>query len=318
MQSLAGIFRRRSGALMLGAIVALSVAPAAAWAWGAEGHRIPGLVASDLLTPKARIRLNQLIPNADLADIALYMDINRPDLAAAIPGSDKWHYDNEPVCKIRSYAEYCPNGDCASNKIPVYFKVLSDPASSAEAKVQAIRFLVHMIGDIHQPLHAADDDDLGANLKFVLMPDAIFNPPAEAMPPRRLHAVWDSDLVKLTTRGTREADYAKQLLARYRDSNIAGWQSGTVRDWMKESWTLSSTITYGKLPGFACGQEWPASQTAPQRLTQAYVDASLEPIPAQLAKAGARIAWVLNTALDPQASTAQASGTDNAIPADAP
>ena len=306
MQSLAGVISRSSGAVMLCAIAAVSAAPAVVWAWGAEGHRITGLVATDLLTPKARIRLNQLIPNADLADIALYMDINRQDLAAAIPGSDKWHYDNEPVCKTKSYAQYCPNGDCASSKIPVFFKILSDPASTPEAKVQAIRFLVHMIGDIHQPLHAADDEDLGANLKFVLMPDAIFNPPTDVVPPRRLHAVWDSDLVKLTTRGSSEADYAKQLLARYRDGNIAAWQAGTVRDWMKESWTLSRTVTYGKLPGFVCGREWPSSQAAPQRLTQAYVDAALEPIPAQLAKAGARIAWVLNTALD--ADPAAAAG----------
>ncbi|HEX9389892.1 MAG TPA: S1/P1 nuclease [Usitatibacteraceae bacterium] len=310
MQSSAGILRRCAAIAMLGAVALVSAAPASLWAWGAEGHRITGLVAAELLTPKARLRLNQLIPGADLADIALYMDINRQDLATAIPGSDKWHYDNEPVCKTKTYAEYCPNGDCASSKIPVYFKVLTDPASSAEARVQAIRFLVHMIGDIHQPLHAADDNDQGANLKFVSMPDA----PAD-LPPRRLHAVWDSDLVKLTTRGSSEADYARQLLARFGDSNIAAWQSGTVRDWMKESWTLSSTVTYGKLPGFVCGQEWLSSPAAPQRLTQAYVDAALEPIPAQLAKAGARIAWVLNTALEagPSVAGAAAAAPDAAF-----
>ena len=300
MRLFSGVVKRGSGgasAIMLCAIVLASAAAftsTRAGAWGAEGHRISGLVATELLTPTARIRLNQLIPNADLADIALYMDINRQELATQIPGSDKWHYDNESVCKTRAYDNYCPNGDCASSKIPVYVRILSDPASTAEAKVQAIRFLAHMIGDIHQPLHAADDEDLGANLKFVLMPDA----PADALPPRRLHAVWDSDLVKLTTRGSSEADYARRLLVRYRDSHIAGWQGGTVRDWMKESFTLSTALTYGKLPGFTCGVEWPSSQIAPRRLTQAYVDASLVPIPAQLAKAGARIAWVLNTALD--------------------
>jgi hypothetical protein len=225
------------------------------------------------------------------------MDINRQELSASIPGSEKWHYDNQPVCKVKSYAEYCPNGDCASARIPVYFKILSDPRSSDEAKVQAIRFLVHMLGDIHQPLHAADDEDLGGNLKFVLMPDA--PEPVEGRPPRRLHGVWDSDLVKLSLRGSSEADYARNLLATYRDQEIAGAQSGSVRDWMKESWVLSSSVVYAKLPGFRCGGEWPSSPAVPQRLSAEYVDAALLPIPVQLAKAGARIAWVLNTALDP-------------------
>ena len=298
-------------AVALGSAAAFT--PGRVAAWGAEGHRITGLVATDLLTAKARIRLNQLMPNADLAEIALYMDINRQELATLIPGSDKWHYDNEPVCKTKTYAQYCPNGDCASNKIPVYAKRLSDPAASAEEKVQAIRFLVHMIGDIHQPLHAADDDDLGANLKFVLMPDAVFNTPTDSLPPRRLHAVWDSDLVKLSTRGSSETDYAKLLLTRYGGSDVGAWQASTVRDWMKESFTLSRNITYGKLPGFTCGAEWPSSQISPRRQTQAYVDAAVVPIPAQLAKAGARIAAVLNAGLDPDAASASAPVPDAAF-----
>ncbi len=301
MRPIADGFKRCANFLAIVGLALAVLLPESGWAWGAEGHRVTGLVASELLTPKARLRLNQLIPNSDLADIAIYMDVNRQDLAIAIPGSDKWHYDNEPVCKTKTYAEYCPDGNCASSKIPVFFKVLADPASSDQARAQAIRFLVHMIGDIHQPLHAADDEDLGANLKFVTMPDA----PAD-LPPRRLHAVWDSDLVKLITRGRSEPDYARQLLGAYDDKQIAAWQTGSIRDWMKESWTLSSTITYGKLPGFSCGQPWPSSQAAPQALTRGYVDAALEPIPAQLAKAGARIAWVLNTALDPKPSAAVA------------
>ena len=277
----------------------IMAAPTAAFAWGAEGHRVTGLVAADLLTPKARLRMNQLMPGADLADIALYMDINRRELSEQIPGSDKWHYDNQPVCKIKPYAEYCAGGNCASAQIPVYFAVLGNTAATQEARVQALRFLVHMVGDIHQPLHAADDDDLGANLKFVLVPGNDMQ--------RRLHSVWDSDLVKLAIRGQSEADYARSLLTRYREKEIPQWQQangiavGTaiaVSAWMNESYELSKNITYAKLPNFACGKDWPSSLTAPVMLPQTYMDAAGEVIGPQLAKAGARIASLINLALD--------------------
>ncbi len=278
----------------------LAVAPTSVLAWGAEGHRITGLVATDLLTPKARIRLNQLMPGADLADISLYMDDKRRELAIEIPASDKWHYDNQPVCEAKPYSDYCRNGNCASAQIPIYFKVLSNAEATTEARVQALRFLVHMVGDIHQPLHAADDGDLGGNLKFVLIPDNDF--------PRRLHGVWDSDLVKLAMRGQSEADYAKALVGRYRANEIPLWQSGMsaglidvkvdVKSWMNESYLLSKNTTYAKLDLFECGKPWQSSLTVPTPLSKTYMDASGETIAPQLAKAGARIAWVINQALD--------------------
>lgn len=289
----------RTRLLILIFTLLIMTAPTAAFAWGAEGHRVTGLVAADLLTPKARLRMNQLMPGADLADIALYMDINRRELTEQIPGSDKWHYDNQPVCKIKPYAEYCAGGNCASAQIPVYFKVLGNTAATQEARVQALRFLVHMVGDIHQPLHAADDDDLGGNLKFVLVPGNDMQ--------RRLHSVWDSDLVKLAIRGQSEADYARSLLTRYREKEIPQWQQvngvavGTaiaVSAWMDESYELSKNITYAKLPQFACGKDWPSSLTAPVMLPQTYMDAAGEVIGPQLAKAGARIASLINLALD--------------------
>ena len=284
---------------IVAAVAIFASTPATVFAWGAEGHRITGLVAAELLTAKARIRLNQLMPGADLTDIALFMDINRRELAEQIPGSDKWHYDNQPVCLSKSYAEYCLHGNCASAQIPVYFKVLSNPAATSEARIQALRFLVHMVGDIHQPLHAADDDDLGGNLKFVLIPDNDL--------PRRLHGVWDSDVVKLALRGQRETDYAKALLARYQAKEIPQWQQwqqgqlgnlADVSSWMKESYQLSKTVTYEKLPNFVCGKPWQSSLTVPFPLPQTYLDVATETVGVQLAKAGARIAWLLNQALD--------------------
>jgi hypothetical protein len=275
--------------VLIGAI--LVFVPRHVLAWGTEGHRVSGIIAQDLLTAKTRIRVNELMGGADLADISLYMDINRKELSEKFPGSEKWHYDNEPVCKTRTYEEYCKNRDCASARIPEMFSTLQDTSASSEKRVMAMRFLVHMVGDIHQPLHAADDDDLGGNLKFVLIPESPMG--------RRLHGVWDTDLVKRALRGASDNDYAQSLLKKHREEDIPAWQTGELRDWMKESHTLSKLVTYSKLPNFACGKEWPSTIVSPVTLPETYLADATETIPTQLAKAGARIAWLLNEALDP-------------------
>jgi hypothetical protein len=264
------------------------MAPNASFAWGSEGHRVSGLIATELLTPRTRIRLNDLIPGADLGDIANYIDLNRTTLSLLIPNSDKWHYDNQPVCQSQTFDEYCPKGECASARIPVLAKILGDFTNPPEIRAMAARFLVHLVSDIHQPLHAADDGDAGANFKNVLLPGAAF--------PRRLHSVWDTDLVRLALRGGSEREYAQLLLSRFRAKEMREWQKSDVRDWMNESYELSKSMTYAKLPSFVCREAWTAT---PVELPQAYVNAAVEAIPTQLAKAGARMAAVLNRALDP-------------------
>lgn len=280
--------------LLLIALLLFNSRPATVWAWGSEGHRVTGLVAGDLLTAKARIRLNQIVPGIDLGEFANKMDVYRDALTLEVPGSEKWHYDNPPICGNRPYADYCPHGNCASSRIPVYLRVLSDTRATQEARAQAAMFLVHIVGDIHQPLHASNDMDLGGNQKNVLPPDTEVA--------RNLHQVWDSDLTKLALRGVSEADFAKQLVRRYRHQEIRGWQRGNVRQWVNESRALSRRVTYGLLPEYTCGVPWPTEKVV--SLPQSYMDTGQEVIPAQLAKAGARIAWLLNRALDSPAPAA--------------
>ncbi|MCY7389299.1 MAG: S1/P1 nuclease [Burkholderiales bacterium] len=280
--------QRIIAALMPLALLVSALLPTATFAWGAEGHRVTGLVAAELLTPRARMRINDLIPGADLGDIANYMDLNRNTLAQLIPNSDKWHYDNQPVCGSASFEEYCPNGECASARVPVLVKILADFTNPPEIRAMAARFLVHIVGDIHQPLHAADDGDAGANFKNILLPGTTNV--------RRLHSVWDSEFVRLTLRGSSEREFAQQLVSRYKAKEVREWQKSDIRDWMNESHELSKSVTYAKLPSFVCREAWTAT---PVELSQAYVNAAIEVIPTQLAKAGTRIAALLNRALDP-------------------
>ena len=271
-------------------LIALSVM-VPAYAWGPDGHRVTGLVAQELLTPKTRIKLNQLMRSmqiGELADFANQMDIFRMALSLEIPNSEKWHYDNRPLCAKKSYEEYCAGGHCASAKIPHYFKLLADEAAPESERARAAMFLVHMVGDIHQPLHTTDDDDLGGNRKNTL-------PPGTDMP-RNLHRIWDSDIVRQALRGIRDTDYAAQLVARYRERDIPNWQSGDATDWMKESYANARDLVYGKLPDFVCGTPWPMEKIV--ALPPSYMNAAADEVPVMLTKAGARMAWLLNRALD--------------------
>jgi S1/P1 Nuclease len=281
--------------LLLAAIVA-PVVPALAW--GPDGHRVSGMVASELLTPKARIRLNHLMQSmqiGELGDFANQMDVFRMALQIEVPNSEKWHYDNRPLCAKKTYEQYCAGGNCASAKIPHFFKLLGDDTQTTEARARAAMFLVHMVGDIHQPLHTTDDDDLGGNRKNTLPPNADM--------PRNLHRVWDSDVVRAALRGIRDSDYAAQLVARYRSREIAQWQSGEVGEWMHESYLLARDVVYGKLPEFTCGTPWPMEKIV--ALPPSYIAAAANEVPTMLAKAGARMAWLLNRALDPAGSPSE-------------
>ena len=271
-------------------------------AWGPDGHRVTGLVAQELLTPKTRLRLNQLMQSmqiGDLADFSNQMDVFRMALSLEVPNSEKWHYDNQPLCAKRSFEQYCAGGHCASAKIPHFFQQLSDESLPTAERARAAMFLVHMVGDIHQPLHAADDDDLGGNRKNTLPPNTDM--------PRNLHRVWDSDLVRQALRGIRDTDYAALLISRYREKEIPKWQSGEVGDWMKESFVNARDLVYAKLPEYSCGTPWPMEKVV--ALPPAYMNAAAEEVPALLTKAGARMAWLLNRALDGGLAKAESPGT---------
>lgn len=274
------------------------LASSPARAWGTEGHRITGYIADSMLTPRARLIANQLLDGESLADASNYMDIYREALKREIPGSDRWHFNNRQVCEDAPLV--CPDGNCASAQIPRQYAILADTTKSKSERQQALRFLIHLVGDIHQPLHAADDNDLGGNRKAVFMPGANF--------PRNLHAVWDSDILKVAFRGRSETDVARDLINAHQ-KKFRGWMRGNVTDWMNESYGLAKRLVYGQIPSFACGELdgkktglldgklWPEE---PQMLKEEYVRGATGVIPVLIAQAGARLGGMLNQALDPR------------------
>ena len=261
--------------------------PRVGHAWGAEGHRMTGYIASAQLSDRTRSEVRKLVGTDDLSSLANFMDQHATELTQQYPNSKQWHYNNRPVCETTdSYPEYCPDGDCATKQIYLWRKTLADDHSMLADRITAVRLLVHMIGDIHQPLHIADNDDRGGNGVWVLAPGQTEN--------LKLHAFWDTTLPRLL-RGTSSVQTFAALLNQQFASSKLSWQKGTVRAWSEESAKIAKDQVYAPLSGFSCGWEDPGTIT----LDQHYLDTAQSIVPEQLAKTGYRIAYVLNKAFDP-------------------
>lgn len=299
----------------VGIASALTAVSMNVFGWGNEGHRIIGLVADNMLTARARIELNALLSGGTLSDATTFVDAYHEALKREVPGSEKWHYDNIPVCGDFVPATHCVDGNCASAQVPRQLAIVADKTRSREDRLMALRFLVHLIGDIHQPLHAADDNDLGGNRKIVFLPTST--------EPRNLHIVWDVDIVKLVLRGNSELEFARQLISTYRN-DFANWLRGNSFQWTADSHLIAKRLVYGKLPGFTCGEVAglktgllngkPWGDT-PLLLTEDYVKGATGVVPNLLARAGARLGGMLNSALDvegAQAKRAALSGAKDA------
>jgi hypothetical protein len=252
-------------------VVAACLATAVpARAWGPAAHRIVARLAADRLEPAAERGVARLLDDRTLADVATWAD----DVRDARPESARWHYVDIPVGRH----EYRPSrdcrpeshGDCAIAAIARFRAVLADAHAGVQKRREALEFLVHLVADVHQPLHCADDGDRGGNEVDVWL----------RRRPTNLHAVWDSGLV--TEAGLDEAAYARRLddwLAHQDVTRLAG---GTVADWALESHDAAVEHAY-VLP-------------ANRRLGVAYVRANLPVVDRQLALASVRLARVLNEA----------------------
>jgi S1/P1 Nuclease len=256
-------------------------------AWGDKGHRLIGHMAYALLTPKTRHAIQQLMGSDDLATFALYLDWQKDQLEQEIPGSPAWHYDNMPICTTKSYPEYCPNGACVSTQTLRHYRLLSDAHEPEPRKQFAVLVLTHLVGDMHQPLHASDNEDQGGSQIKVRLPDGR---------ELNLHELWDWALVEHLYGGQDEMAVAKRLVQQYA-SQAEEWQTGpidlAIKAWIEESNRLAKEVAYGKLPGFACGVDLEQTHIA---LTGDYLQDTKQVVEEQIAKAGYRLAALLNHA----------------------
>jgi hypothetical protein len=280
--------------LLLGSLLASSDA----LAWGDLGHEVTALIAYRHLTVQARAALDALLASDD-------DPLTKPDFASRATWADKyrtahretaaWHFiDIEidqpdmttacfgfPPLAAGQLASRGPEQDCIVNKIEEFFAELQNPSTPPAERLLALKFLIHFIGDLHQPLHTADHADRGGNcVALSPSPDGV---------DKNLHAYWDVGAVAAL--GSSAPEIAAHLEADITKEDLSSWTRGDARTWALESFALGQKDAYALAERPTCQSPGSTALSAAYQ-SQAQKDAAL-----QIEKAGVRMAGLINNAL---------------------
>jgi nuclease S1 len=237
-----------------------------AYGWGDKGHRIVATLADTHLTEHARQEVRKLLPaGTTLADAAVWPDKE----GRRITDLDQLHhvsipdnatgYDQERDCKARN---------CMVEALKWFTPVVADTKAPINLRRIALRYVAHLVGDMHQPLHAGRREDRNGT-------DIIVNYRAQT---NNLHLFWDINIVEMEE-GTAE-QIAKRLEAGTTMEERTEWQSGDPKTWTDESFRLSRSYAY------TLGES--------MELSDEYVATALTIVRRRLVQAGVRLGWWLN------------------------
>jgi hypothetical protein len=282
----------RIASILAAATLAAGAAPA--YAWGPEGHAIIAEIAEARLTPSALATIHQLLKpegHEHLDEIASWADAWSHEGHAE---TGPWHYVNIPVDAAGYDAgRDCADGNCVVVKLQHFAAILGDRNASAEDRAQALKFVVHFVGDIHQPLHCANHDDQGGNaVKLSYLGNDT-----------NLHAVWDLGIIEAALGVQLGPNYAPDLAATQAEAQslrpsisaedahlwapigLAARLDRVSVDWTDETHGLARGVYRDVPPQRDAGWD-----TAYQRTEWPVVET-------QLKRAGVRLAELLNEAL---------------------
>jgi hypothetical protein len=235
--------------------------------WWDLGHRIVALIADERLTPHARAAVREILEGQSLADASVWAD----NIRQYRHDADPLHYVNIPLADTRYDPQrHCPNGRCIIAAIEAEKRALRNPAISREARAEVLRFLIHFMGDLHQPLHVADNHDRGGNQRTVYLEGDSTN----------LHKVWDGQI--LEHQGLTESAYLAVLQKEMDTMDVRALKEGSVVGWAMEGHRIAVEHAY-RLPRDG-------------RIGDAYIRENRPLIDHALIAAGVRLAKVLNEA----------------------
>ena len=291
------------------------------WAWGCKGHQTVALIAEQQLTPQARQLVDQLLSQNPIdPQLKRYCGNTTRDLMADastwpddVRGSlqnGPWHYIDIPrAAKHAPLAEFCGPKSCITQAIADQLAILKDPTADSHLRADALRYLIHFVGDLHMPLHASTNNDQGGNCTpvryFRRRPQEHNN----SFTPN-LHAIWDTDIPERDMEGADPAEFA-HLLSEIFSRDYPKWQAAGIHldTWTWESHDLAESFVYAPLvpkvpaeaplPVYSCtdanniGERMLHLQLA----AGAEYQATAAPIVRQrIAQAGVRLALILNNA----------------------
>jgi hypothetical protein len=272
------------------------------WAWGREGHRLTALVAEQYLTPATKAQVVALLGKETLADVAPWADEYR----SSHPETAPWHFVDIPRdqakfdrmrdCPVSTTDPKSPWRDCVTDRIVYFEGRLGDDTLSQQDRAMALKFLVHLIGDVHQPFHALGDDRGGNGITVDFLGSS-----ACGDYKCTLHGVWDDALIQET--GLNEHKYLDLLLAEFKENHWERMDGGEPTTWANIShhYAVDAYVPNGAL------------------LRRDYVTEETKIVNAQLALGGLRLARVLNRILGaPAAVAAPAAAPVGATPVATP
>lgn len=266
-------------------LLAISFA-GAAHAWGSDGHSIVAEIAQRRLDPNARSHVEALLDSGhSLASEGTWAD----DVRNARPDTFNWHFIDIPVADVDyDPAVACaptPKGDCIVAQIE---RLRTQLACGDEgSRREALKFTVHFIGDLHQPLHTVGEEMGGNGIKVDYEVRGVRCP--KCTPKRtqeNLHAVWDTALIASTVWGW--GAYLNRLEAWLASDEARDASGGTARDWALQTHAEARKV-------------WPLLRED-RLVDEAYYAATLPVVDRQLARAGVRLARFLNEAYGPAAA----------------
>jgi hypothetical protein len=246
----------------------LAYMPMKAAAWGMTGHRVVGEVAASYLSSKARKGVQKILGTESMAMASNWTDFIKSDSTYNYMGS--WHYVNLPgdLNKQGVYqflnAEKLPN---VYSQVNAMVALLKNKQSTAEQQKMALRVLIHLVGDLHQPMHTARKEDLGGNKVYLTWFGERSN----------LHKVWDESVVDYQQLSYTE--YATAINHPTKEQ-LKAWRAASLQDYVFESYMICNEIYTNIKPD--------------QKLGYRYNFEYIDTINEQLLKGGVRLAKIIN------------------------
>jgi hypothetical protein len=241
-------------------VVALLVNPSPIHAWGCKGHQIVALIAEKYLSPEAKdfveklLRDNPVNPPSSrycggpdfgpLATASTWAD----DIRLQRPETGPWHYINIPRGADHAAPQkYCGDRGCITRAITEQLLILKDGNAAPAKRTEALRFVIHFVGDLHMPLHASDNNDLGGNcvpIKYLRRSPREYH---NTYSPN-LHSLWDVAILERDMEGADSPEFARHLEALL-SVKAEGWRKAGVHvdEWTWESHDLAESTAYGDL-----------------------------------------------------------------------
>lgn len=254
-------------------VLAVACVASPAYAWGIEGHQAVARLAEQHLVPSAKAVVSQLLGQT-MASIAVWADEVRD---TTHPHTYNWHFVNIPSTAERydpsRDCQPTPRGDCIIAALERLEQDLGNTSLPAAQRREALMFIIHFVGDLHQPLHAiSTNQDLGGNRRYLQEIGGATN----------LHAAWDSGIIRAS--GQTADDLVNNLNRATLGVDQSADAVGTYTEWAMASFTIAKTIVYPQVDG-------------DDRITGAEREFAMSVIEDQIRLAGIRLAGVLNRVL---------------------